>query len=114
MATISSNLAAWERAMRAAEKVKERLLLSASALETADIPYAVCGDFAVATWVARVDKSAVRTCAQVEVLVRRTDFTAVEAALVDAGFVRRFPGSTDKKSVVVFLDEPMGKVRDGV
>ncbi len=114
MADVPLGLPSWERTMRAVEKVKERLLVTTVALEKAGIPYAVCGDFAVAAWVAPVDKSAVRTCAQVEVLVRRADFTVVEAALVGVGFIRRFPGPTDKKSVVVFLTEPGGKVRDGV
>jgi hypothetical protein len=114
MEDVPLGLPSWERTMRAVEQVKERLLVTTRALEKAGIPYAVCGDFAVAAWVARVDESAVRTCGQVEVLARRTDFAAVEAALVGAGFVRRFPGLTDEKSLVAFLTEPDGKVRDAV
>jgi hypothetical protein len=105
MAEVPLGLPSWDRVMRAVEKVKERLLVTTAALEKAGVPYAVCGDFAVAAWVGRVDKSAVRTCAQVEVLVRRADFSAVETALVDAGFVPRFPGTTDKKSLVAFLTD---------
>lgn len=114
MEEVPLGLPSWERTMRAIEKVKERLLSTTTALERAGIPYAVCGDFAVAAWVARVDGSAVRTCATVEVLVRRADFAAVEAALRGEGFVRRNPGPTDRKSLVVFVNEPRARVREGV
>jgi hypothetical protein len=38
----------WERALMAAEKVKERLRRATRALDTAGIPYAVAGPTAVA------------------------------------------------------------------
>jgi hypothetical protein len=114
MEEVPLGLASWERTMRAIEKVKERLLITTAALERAGVPYAVSGDFAAAAWVARVDESAVRTCATVEVLVRRAEFAAVEAALGSVGFVRRRPGPTDRRSLVVFVNEPGAQVRDGV
>jgi hypothetical protein len=49
-----------ERMVRAVEKVRDRLLRAARALEASKIPYAVVGGNAVAAWVARVDESAVR------------------------------------------------------
>ncbi|HKM55913.1 MAG TPA: hypothetical protein VJY33_21080, partial [Isosphaeraceae bacterium] len=49
-----------ERMVRAVEKVRDRLLRAARALEASKIPYAVVGGNAGAAWVARVDESAVR------------------------------------------------------
>jgi hypothetical protein len=114
MEEVPLGLPSWERMMRAVEKVKERLATTTAALEGAGVPYAVCGDFAVAAWVGSVDRSATRTCTQVEVVVRRSDFAAVEAALTGVGFVRRFADQTGKKGVIAFLTEPGGKVRDAV
>ena len=51
----------FDRMVRAVEKVRERLLRAAAALEQAGIPYAVTGGNAVAAWVSRVDEAAVRT-----------------------------------------------------
>jgi hypothetical protein len=42
-----------ERMVRAVEKVRNRLLRAARALEQAKVPYAVVGGNAVAAWVAR-------------------------------------------------------------
>ena len=53
----------WERALMAAEKVKERLRRATRALDAAGVPYAVVGGNAVAEWVARVDEDAVRNTA---------------------------------------------------
>jgi hypothetical protein len=114
MEEVPLGLPSWDRMMRAVDKVKEGLRTTTAALEKAGIPYAVCGDFAVAAWVGRVDKSAVRTCAQVEVVVRRADYAAIEAALLGAGFIPRFPGPTDKSSLITFLTEPGGRVCDAV
>ncbi len=58
-----------ERLVRAVEKVRERLLRGATALENAAIPYAVCGGNAVAVWVTRVDEAAVRNTRDVDILI---------------------------------------------
>ncbi|KKL09620.1 hypothetical protein LCGC14_2564030, partial [marine sediment metagenome] len=79
----------WERMIRAVEKVRERLLRAASALEKADIPYAVAGGNAVAAWVSRVDEAAVRNTQDVDILLRRTDLEAAKIAMAEAGFVYR-------------------------
>ncbi len=50
----------WERALMAAEKVKERLRRATRALDAAGVSYAVVGGNAVAEWVARVDEDTVR------------------------------------------------------
>ena len=64
----------WERAMMAAERVKERLRRATRALDGAGVPYAVVGGNAVAEWVARIDDEAVRNTRNVDLLVRRGDF----------------------------------------
>src|SRR5713101_3694588 len=99
----------WERMIRAVEKVKERLLRAASALEKAGVPYAVVGGNAVAAWVSRVDEAAVRNTQDVDILLRRPDLDAAEKALAPAGFIRRHV-----KSIDMFLDGPTAKARDAV
>lgn len=98
-----------DRMVRAVEKVRERLIRAAQALDVAGVPYAVIGGNAVAAWVTRVDEAAVRYTQDVDVLVRRTDFEAVKAALESAGFVYRHV-----KSIDMFLDGPGAKARDAV
>src|SRR5205823_9144322 len=77
----------WERALMAAEKVKQRLRRATRALDAAGVLYAVVGGNAVAEWVARVDEGAARNTRDVDVLVRRADLAAARAALEAAGFV---------------------------
>jgi hypothetical protein len=98
-----------ERMVRAAEKVKERLLRATSALEKAGVPYAVIGGNAVAAWVTRVDEAAVRNTQDVDILLRRSDLDAATAALAQASFVRRHVASIE-----TFLDGPQAKPRDAV
>jgi hypothetical protein len=98
-----------DRMVLAVERVRDRLLRAAAALEAAGIPYAVVGGNAVAAWVASVDPAAVRNTQDVDVLLRRQDMDAATAALEKAGFVRRHVAGID-----VFLDGPNAKVRDAV
>lgn len=93
----------------AAEKVKERLRRAVRALEAAGVPYAVAGGHAVAEWVGRVDEEAVRTTRDVDILVRRSDFAAVQAALESAGFIHHHVMDVD-----TFIDGPNGKPSGGV
>src|SRR5262245_19284487 len=104
MADGPGELGGWERALMAAEKVKERLCRAAAALEQAGVPYAVVGGNAVAEWVARVDEDAVRNTRDVDILIRRADFPAAKAALEAAGFVY-----ANLPDVDMFLDGPTGK-----
>ena len=99
----------WERALMAAEKVKERLRRAIKALEAAGVPYAVVGGNAVAEWVARIDDEAVRNTRDVDLLVRRADFAAARAALEAAGFVYHHLLDVD-----VFVDGSQGKPSAGV
>ncbi len=98
-----------ERMVRAVEKVRQRLLRAAAALEAAGVPYAVIGGNAVASWVARVDETAVRNTADVDVLLRRPDLAAAAAALARAGFV-----GCEVAGVTMFLDGPAAGPRDAL
>jgi hypothetical protein len=99
----------WERALMAAEKVKERLRRTTKALDDAGVPYAVAGGNAVAEWVGRVDEDAVRNTRDVHLLIRRIDLAAARTALEAAGFV-----SYQLLGVDMFLDGPQGKPSGGV
>jgi hypothetical protein len=106
---MSQAVVGWERALMAAEKVKERLRRATRALDGAGVPYAVAGGNAVAEWVARMDDEAVRNTRDVDLLVRRTDFAAARTALETAGFVYHHLLDVD-----VFVDGPQGKPSGGV
>src|SRR5271169_2256353 len=99
----------WERALMAAEKVKERLRRATKALDAAGVPYAVAGGNAVAEWVGRVDEDAVRNTRDVDLLIRRGDLAAARAALEAAGFVYY-----QLLDVDTFIDGPQGKPSGGV
>jgi hypothetical protein len=98
-----------DRMERAVAKVRERLLRATAALNRAGIPYAVVGGNAVASWVATVDEGAVRNTRDVDILVRRDDLPAVQAALESVGFV-----GGELLDVVMFRDGPEGKPSEAV
>lgn len=109
MATVELGEFSLERMVRAVEKVRERLLRAASALDKAGIPYAVTGGNAVAAWVSRIDEAAVRNTQDVDLLVRRSDMDRISTALEAVGFVHRHSAGID-----MFLDGPQAKARDAV
>lgn len=82
---------------------------STGALDAAGIEYAVVGGNAVAEWVARIDEDAVRNTRDVDLLIRRADFSATRAALESAGFVYYHMLDVD-----MFLDGPEGKPSGGI
>lgn len=98
-----------ERMVRAVEKVRDRLKRTATALESAGVPYAVAGGNAVAAWVATIDESAIRNTQDVDIVIRRQDLPAAKQALEAAGFIYRHAASID-----MFLDGPDAKARDAV
>jgi hypothetical protein len=106
---LSSGELILERMVRAVEKIRERLLRVTAALEGAKIPYAVIGGNAVAFWVARVDEAAVRNTADVDLLIRRADLAAVQAALSAAGFFYH-----ETPDVHMFLDNPQASAKEAV
>jgi hypothetical protein len=99
----------WQRMIEAVQAVRERALRATAALERAGIPYAVAGGNAVAAWVSRVDRAAVRNTQDVDVLVRRSDFEAVKTALESVGFVY-----AQVMDVTCFIDGAGGNPRDAV
>lgn len=109
MSRITYGDVSWERMIRAVEKVRERLLRAATALDRMGVPYAVAGGNAVAAWVSRVDEAAVRNTQDVDIVIRRADLEAACAAMVQAGFVYRRVAGVD-----MFLDGEDAKARDAV
>jgi hypothetical protein len=99
----------WERALMAAEKVKERLRRATRALDVAGVPYAVVGGNAVAEWVARIDEDAVRNTRDVDILIRRPDFPAARACREAVGFIYH-----EVLDVDTFIDGPQGKPSGGI
>jgi hypothetical protein len=98
-----------DRMVNAVEKVRRRLLRATAALTAAGIPYAVAGGNAIAAWVSSVDEAAVRNTQDVDILVRRSDFAAIQSTLESSGFIYRRVAGID-----AFLDAPGAKVRDAV
>src|SRR5436190_13674454 len=99
----------WERMSNAVEKVRQRLLRAASALDKAGIQYAVAGGDAVAAWVSRVDEAAVRNTQDVDIILRRVDLDRARIAVQQSGFVFR-----PVESIDMFLDGAEAKARDAV
>lgn len=93
----------------AVERVRQRLLRAAGALQAHGVPYAVVGGNAVAAWVATVDEAAVRNTQDVDVMIRRADLDAAKSALEKAGFVFRRTAGLD-----LFLDHEGASPRDAV
>lgn len=102
-------LLALDRMERAVEKVRDRLLRSTAALESAGVPYAVIGGNAVMAWVEQVDESAVRFTQDVDIVLRREDLGRATEALAKAGFTHRHVAGID-----MFLDGPGAGPRDAV
>jgi hypothetical protein len=93
----------------AVEAVRERACRAAGALKQAGIAHVVVGGHAVASWVARVDKEAVRNTKDVDLLVRREDFSRVVEVLQSIGFIHQNVAGVD-----LFLDGPQGSVRSAI
>jgi hypothetical protein len=104
-----STLEGWERVAMAINEVRERLLRCSAALEAAGVPYAIAGGNAVAEWVGRVDKAAVRFTQDVDIVLRRVELPQAVTALTHAGFVYH-----ESFGVTLFLDGPSAGPRDAV
>jgi hypothetical protein len=109
MTVIALKPFSWERMIAAVEDVRERACRAAGALQQAGIPCVVIGGNAVAAWVARVDREAVRNTKDVDLLVRREDFPRAIDALQSVGFVYQNVAGVD-----LFLDGPLGSVRSAI
>ena len=93
----------------AVDRVERRLRRVAAALEAANVPYAIIGGNAVATWVGRVDPSATRATRDVDLLVQRRDLDALTAAMASLDFERH-----DLRRLLVFVDPEEPSWRAGV
>ena len=98
-----------DRMMNAVLKVRERLERTSRCLAKANVPYAIIGGNAVAAWVSTVDPGAVRNTRDVDILLRREDFSLAVDAMATEGFVQEVAGS-----VTLFLDGPDGLPSQGV
>lgn len=89
---------------RAVEKVHERMVRTARALEAVGIPYAVIGGNAVAAWVGSRDPGAIRNTKDVDILLQRPDMERAAQAMAAAGFEL-----AEVNGVTMFLDrdDPM-------
>jgi len=103
----SQPVSGWSRVALAIEEVRERLLRSTGILEAAGIPYAVLGGNAVAEWVGRVEKAAVRFTRDVDVLLRREDLPRAIVAMEQGGFIYH-----ETFDVTMFIDGLKGLPRD--
>ena len=99
----------YARMERAVERVNERLRKTVRILESANIPYAVVGGYAVRAWVAQVDEAAVRTTRDVDILIRPADLPNVIQAMTDAGYHYRQTSGLD-----MFVEHPDSSARDAV
>jgi len=93
----------------AMDAVRDRMYRATAALEAAGIPYAIVGGNAVASWVARVDPSAVRNTQDVDILIHRDDLERIKVALEDAGFQHHVI-----LDVHTFIDGNSGRARDAI
>lgn len=98
-----------DRMMNAVLKVRERLERTSRCLARANVPYAIIGGNAVAAWVSTVDLGAVRNTRDVDILLRREDFSMAVDAMATEGFVQEEAGN-----VTLFLDGPDGLPSQGV
>jgi hypothetical protein len=91
------------------EEVSQRLLRVTAALEAGGVPYAVIGGNAVADWVGRIDRGAVRLTQDVDLLIRRSDLDRARTVLEAAGFFYQ-----ETFDIHMFLDNPTASARDAV
>lgn len=107
--TVTLDAFSLDRVFQAVEDVRQRLLRATAALNNAGLTYAVVGGHAVANWVSRKEKAAIRNTQDVDILVRREDFAEIKSTLELAGFHHQQVMGVD-----AFLDSPDAHVRDSV
>lgn len=93
----------------AVDRVERRLRRVTAALDAAEVPYAVVGGNAVASWVGRVDPSATRATRDVDLLVPKGDLARLTEAMTALGFERH-----DLRRLIVFVDPEEPSRRAGV
>lgn len=91
------------------EQLQRRLTRVTALLDQANIPYALIGGNAVAYYVAKVDPDAVRTTADVDLLMNREDLPRAQEHLEFHGLKYRHAAG-----VHMFLDDPTASARSAV
>ncbi|MEM6507795.1 MAG: hypothetical protein AAF711_20355 [Planctomycetota bacterium] len=109
MAQVKIKPFSWHRMSEAIDAVRRRLERAAGALSEAELAYAVVGGNAVAAWVTKVDRAAVRFTQDVDLLVQRHDLERIRRVMENAGFSYRHAKGLD-----LFLESPDAKARDAV
>lgn len=94
---------------RAIAMVRDRLIRVVDLLQSGNVPFAVCGGWAVAGWVATIDEDATRTTKDVDILLRREDLPRATAAVEPGGF-----HFAEVDGVPMFLDGPDGRPKRAV
>jgi len=94
---------------RAIAMVRDRLIRIVDLLQDGDVPFAVCGGWAVAGWVATIDEDATRTTKDVDILLRREDLPRATEAAAKGGF-----HYAEVSGVPMFLDGPDGTPKRAV
>ena len=89
--------------------VRDRLIRVVDLLQAGEVPFAICGGWAVAGWVATIDEDATRTTKDVDILLRRGDLERATAAVEAGGF-----HYTEVNGVPMFLDGPQGTPKRAV
>ncbi|MGE3182093.1 MAG: hypothetical protein AB7N71_10715 [Phycisphaerae bacterium] len=90
---ISKLVPSFVKAFASVERVERQLQRVTSALDQAEVCYAVIGGHAVAAWVATIDESRIRNTKDVDILLRREDLDAAGRAVMLANFEPTFVGS---------------------
>ena len=85
----------WEQVAMAIEDVGDRLRRATQALAAGSVPDAVTGGNAVAEWVGRIDRAAVRFTQDIDILLRREALPQAVVALEQARFVFRHAAGID-------------------
>jgi hypothetical protein len=110
MATeVGLGFSSWQRVLRIMDEVTSRMLRATAALDLGAVPYAVIGGNAVATWVGRIDKGAIRLTVDVDILLDRSDLPTARRVLEEAGFMYH-----ESLDVHMFLDGPNASPREAV
>lgn len=99
----------WDRILRAEQRIHDRVRRVAAALQGANVPYAIVGGIAVASWVGRVDEILVRLTRDIDILLRRPDFPAARAALEAIGFT-----AVQSMGIDIFTEPPITKLGEAV
>lgn len=89
------------------EEVRRRLITASRLLERGGVPYAIIGGNAVAHYVGQISPSAVRSTADVDMVMHRSDLDKAKEALEPNGFRYRYVAG-----VHMFIDGT--KAREGV